>query len=114
MPSRAQQNASNCRSGLMPVGDRHMDDRGQSGSMPLNVTGCVWARVIIDDYGCRAGVDSQNVDMALTWDGMHKTRLFKSCSKHLILRNILVAGADFHKFLPMSQADWVDQESLAA
>ena len=39
-------------------------DCGQSGSIPSNVTGCYWARVIIDDYGCRAGVDSQNVDMA--------------------------------------------------
>jgi hypothetical protein len=26
----------------------------------------------------------------------------------------MVAGADFHKYLPLSQADWVDQDSLTA
>jgi len=59
-------------------------DCGQSGSIPSNVTGCHWARVIIDDYGCRAGVDSQNVDMALTWNTTHKTRLFTSGYIYLI------------------------------
>jgi hypothetical protein len=33
-------------------------DRRQFGTTPANVTGCLWARVIVDDYGCRAGVDS--------------------------------------------------------
>ena len=41
-------------------------DHGQFGSTPTNVTGYRWARVIVDDYDCRAGGDSQNVDMALT------------------------------------------------
>jgi hypothetical protein len=41
-------------------------DHGQYGSTPANVTGYHWARVIVDDYDCPAGGDSQNVDMALT------------------------------------------------
>jgi hypothetical protein len=70
-------------------------DRRQFGSTPANVTGCHWARVIVDHYGCRAGVDSQNVDMALTWNATHKTRLLKSGSIYLISFMNLVAGTGF-------------------
>ena len=70
-------------------------DRGQSGSAPAKVTGCLWARVIVDDYGCRAGVDSQNVDMALTWIATNKARRFTSGSKCLTSLMFLVAGTGF-------------------
>ena len=39
--------------------------------------------------------DSQIVDMALTQNANDKTRLFRSGSIYLILRNILVAGTGF-------------------
>ena len=70
-------------------------DHGQFCSTPANVISYCWARVIVDDYDCRAGVDSQNVDMALTWNATHKTRLFRSGSKYLISCNFLVAGTGF-------------------
>ncbi len=70
-------------------------DHGQFCSTPANVISYCWARVIVDDYDCRAGVDSQNVDMALTWNATHKTRLFRSGSKYLMYCNFLVAGTGF-------------------
>ena len=64
------------------AGDKQ--DRRQSGATRANVTDCRLARVIVDDYGCRAGGDSQNVDMALTWNATRKTRRIRSGSKYLI------------------------------
>ena len=80
------------------AGDKQ--DRRQSGSAPADVTGCHWARLIVDDYGCRVGVDSQNVDMALTWNATHEARRFTSVFKYLICFDILVAGASNRRNLP--------------
>jgi hypothetical protein len=40
--------------------------------------------------------------------------VFLSDYKPLLSNGFLVAGTGSHKYLPLAQADWVDQESIAA